>query len=358
MMIGNEACYVENNKKETAWHGLGTHYDRPLTAIEALQGSHADFEVEKRDVFYMHPDLKTLLEGTNDIPVAKLKELLLNIEGKCTTVRADNNASLGIVSNSYGLVQNAHAFDFIDILTTGERKGGTPTIETAGVLGKGERIFITAKFPEQIALNGGNDLIDMYIVFTTSHDGSGSVSCMVTPVRVVCNNTLNMALHDNRGKLSLRHTAHVMNRLDLTSTDNAERAFKTMKMYDLYKKEFEHRIAELAGKKVNDKQIETILVNSLLGEEARAIYASTGNLQHMDISTRSKNIVEGVLNSIHGGIGQDLATSGTAWWVLNGLTTHFQNEVEWKDDTKKFDAILEGSVAYKMQNVYEALIAA
>lgn len=350
------ACFVENTKKETAWHGLGTHYDRPLTALEALQGSHADFEVEKRDIFYMHPDLKELLSGTADIPVEKLKELLLNIEGKQVTVRSDNNVDLGVVSDSYGLVQNAHAFDFIDVMTTGERNGNTPTIECAGVLGKGERIFITAKFPEQIALNGGNDLIDMYIVFTTSHDGSGAVTCMVTPIRVVCNNTLNMAFSENRGRLSLRHTAHVMNRLDLSNNDNAERAFKTLKMYDLYKQEFELKIAELAGRKVSDKQIESILVNSLMGEDVRTIYAASGNLNSPDISTRSRNIIDSVKDSIASGIGQAQTTSGTAWWVLNGITSHYQNSVDWKDDTKKFDAIMDGSVNYKMQKAYELLM--
>ena len=113
----------------------------------------------------------------------------------------DTMKPLGVVSDSYGIVQNSDAFKFLDTLLTGKLTDSehTPIIETAGVLGNGERVFITAKFPEQIILdNKTDDRVDMYVVFTTSHDGTGAVNCMVTPTRVVCNNTLNYALDHNR----------------------------------------------------------------------------------------------------------------------------------------------------------------
>ena len=230
-----KACFVENARKHRAWHKLGTVYDRPLTVQEALHGCHADYKVALQPLALITPDIR------REMDYGSVMALQLNnaiVPKYMATMRLDTHQFLGIVTEDYGIVQNEDAFKFIDTLVTGKLTDAehTPVIETAGVLGKGERVFITAKFPEQIILdNKGNDRVEMYIVFTTSHDGTGAVNCLVTPIRVVCNNTLNFAMRNHSGKLSLRHSRNVMDRLDLRESENAEFVYKTLGMYDVYK---------------------------------------------------------------------------------------------------------------------------
>src|SRR3546814_20848068 len=78
--------------------------------------------------------------------------------------------------------------------------------ETAGALGNGERIFITAKLPDYIRV-GGDDLIEKYLFLTTSHDGSGSITAAFTPIRIVCANTLNAAMPRQSNTIKIRHTS-------------------------------------------------------------------------------------------------------------------------------------------------------
>ena len=355
------ASYVENGRKERAWHGLGQVYDGQISVKEALELSHADYQVEMRNVFAMTPALQELIAGDADMvsreQVADLITYAL-VQGRRATMRMDKNTSLGIVSDHYGIVQNADAFQFIDNLCTGGR-ADTPVIECAGVLGHGERVFITAKFPEDIILdNKGNDRVEMYIVFTTSHDGTGAVNCMVTPIRVVCNNTLNMALGrgGNAGKISLRHTSGVRSRLDLTKRENAEFAYKTLNLYSVYRKSLEESFEHLRNIKLSESQLNDILAEVLLSDANLKRYNEQG-INHQDITSRGRNLFLGVRNAVEGGIGQELSESGTGLWLINGITTYFQNEKRYSSDELKFDTIIGGDVSSKLQKAYNLLMA-
>ena len=351
--------FVENGKKERAWHELGKVFDGELTTIEALTESGANFNVEKRNLYFPTKDIEEIIASGRDISASELRDLFKVVENRKGNIRTDANECLGVVSDAYGIVQNADAFSFIDTLCSGKCDGATPIIESAGVLGNGERIFITAKFPEQIKLdNKGEDLVEMYVVFTTSHDGTGAVQCMVTPVRVVCNNTLNYAMSHNSGKLSLRHTVNVNNRLDLTNKENAVMAYKALSLYNVYRNSFEQSLLELAQIKVTDKQAEQILVNSLLPADAVKIYNENDfSLNSEDISTRSKNIIANVTESLHTGVGQNILAENSGLWLVNGLTTYYQNEARFKDDETKMQSILDGLVNKKLQSVYDGLLA-
>ena len=99
-------------------------------------------------------------------------------------VRTDRNLTLGVVGSKYGVVQNSKAFEFIDLLASGVEGYDKAVIETAGILGDGERMYVTAKLPSDIFLNdNGYDPINDYILFTNTHDGSGAVT--VSPPSVL-----------------------------------------------------------------------------------------------------------------------------------------------------------------------------
>ena len=352
------ASYVENGRKERAWHGLGQVYDGQISVKEALELSHADYQVEARNVFAMTPALQELLDSdVQMIQREELSDLIVDalIGGRKATMRMDLNKPLGVVSDHYGIVQNHDAFQFIDTICSGG--SGAPVIECAGVLGKGERVFITAKFPEQIILdNKTDDRVDMYVVFTTSHDGTGAVNCMVTPTRVVCNNTLNFAMSHNAGKISLRHTSGINNRLDLTRRENAEFAFKTLNMFNVYKNSLEQSFEHLRNIKVSEKELDEILVKVLLSDANLKLYYQ-GGINHKDISTQGRNTFFGVKEAMEQGVGQDICEAGTAMWALNGITTYFQNSKKYVSEEKKFDSVINGHAANKLQMAYDMLIA-
>lgn len=349
------ASFVENGRKERAWHGLGQVFDGQLTVKEALELSHADYPVEMQQVFAMTPAIQQAMEsGTVDA------DLILDaiVRGRKATMRMDDCQPLGIVSDSYGVVQNRDAFQFIDTLCSGELGNDhVPVIETAGVLGHGERVFITAKFPEQIILdNKTDDRVDMYVVFTTSHDGSGAVNCIVTPTRVVCNNTLNLAMRHNAGKISLRHTSGINDRLDLTRKENAEFAFKTLNMYNIYKKSLEESFEHLRNIRLSEKDLDRIMAEVLLSEQNAKLFREQG-INHPDISSVGRNLFNRVKETMENGVGQEYGERGTAMWAINGLTTYYQNEANYRNDEVKLNSVLMGNAAAKVQKAYELMVA-
>lgn len=355
------ASFAENGKKERAWHNLGDDqqiFDRPMFVHEALKACHADYTVQAQPVAALSPEVMEMIQNGQDVPFTLLQDLI--VADKMATMRLDHNETLGLVSDKYGIVQNEDAFKFVDLFCSGQfaDRDNTPVIETCGVLGKGERVFVTAKFPEQIVIDAKrDDLVDMYMTFTTSHDGTGAVRAMVTPVRVVCNNTLTMAMSNNIGRVSFRHTSNVMNRLDLLNKENAEFAAKALNVYEVYKNGLEQAFDHLKNIKLSEKELDNILAEVLLSDEYNKIYKQTGTIESDGIPTRSKNIFIGVKNAMEVGIGQELVESGTALWALNGLTTYYQNTANFKDAETKFDSIMDGNVYNKVNKAYSLLTA-
>ena len=183
--------------KEKAWHGLGQIIDRYPTSSEAIQHAGLDYIVEKRPLFTYDTE-NHLGEGSDDIMIPEIE-----VPNFFATVRADTEQVLGVVGNDYEVVQNRDAFSFFDAIVGG---GDGILYETAGALGNGERVFITAKLPDYIRV-GVKDWIEQYLFLTTTHDGLGSITAAFTPIRIVCNNTLNAAMNNHSGAIKIRHTA-------------------------------------------------------------------------------------------------------------------------------------------------------
>jgi len=113
---------------------------------------------------------------------------------------------LGVVSDRYRIVQNDEAFAFTDALL-----GEGVRYETAGSLQGGRRVWMLAKLPEKYIIAG--ERIEPFLVFSNSHDGSAAIKVCMTPIRVVCQNTLNLALTEARRSWSAKHTGNVQSRM-------------------------------------------------------------------------------------------------------------------------------------------------
>lgn len=351
-----KASFVENGRQCRAWHRLGTVYNRPLTVSEALHGCRADYKVALQPLAVITPDIR------REMDYGSVMALQLNnaiVPKYMATMRLDTHQFLGIVTEDYGIVQNEDAFKFIDTLLTGKVADAehTPVIETAGVLGEGERVFITAKFPDQIILdNKGNDRVEMYIVFTTSHDGKGSVNCLVTPIRVVCNNTLNLAMRNNSGKLSLRHSRNVMDRLDLRECENAEFVYKTLKMYDVYKNSLETEFKHLQNIKLAELDLMKILAEVTYEDDDLKIYKESNEVYDAEISRSAINRINKMRDVLEFGVGQNSDDRGSGMWLINGITSYFQNYANYKSEETKFDNLMKGDATRKLQNAYKLVL--
>lgn len=358
-MVNGVASFAENVKSGIAWHGLGQKVEGAMYVGDALKLSHADYQVKLQPIVALSDEVVSAIENNEFISAAVLRELM--VENARATMRMDTKKALGLVSDGYGIVQNEQAFKFVDMFCSGKNadRDNTPVIETCGVLGRGERVFVTAKFPKPIVLNAQrDDLVEMYVVFTTSHDGTGAVRCVCTPVRVVCNNTLNLALQNNIGRIAFRHSSNVMSRLDLLNKENAEFAYKSLNVAEVYANGLKESLDHLRTIRLSEQVLDEIIADIALADDAKKVFLETKNIYHEDIATRGRNIFLGMKNAIEGGIGQDILDRGTALWAINGITTFYQNQANFKNDEVKFDNLMEGNVYKKVNRAYSRLLAA
>lgn len=202
------------------WSGLGTDIRHCTSIADALYTSGLDFEVHQSDICTNEP-----------YPIA--------LEGFKANVR-DDGTPLGIVSTKYKLVQNADAFAFLDNLVDEGMK-----FERAGGLQKGRKVFILAKMPEKYIISG--ESISPYIVFINSHDGSGSIKVLMTPIRMICLNMLNLALRSAARSWSAIHSGDVAYKL--------EDAKNTLIYADRHMHELGTTIEDLKHSPISDKKV-------------------------------------------------------------------------------------------------------
>jgi len=160
---------------EVPWHGLGTPLNKPATAQEAIQAAQLDWPVIKLP----------LTAGSKHIQVPDK----FAVVRKTGNLVQKTDPVLGVVGKDYTPLQNRDAFRFFDPIV-GQNAA---VYHTAGALGNGERVWILAKLPGHIRV-AGDDITEKYLLLSNSHDGKSSVTVKFTPVRVVCQNTLTLAL--------------------------------------------------------------------------------------------------------------------------------------------------------------------
>lgn len=343
--------------KEVAWHGLGQIVAEAKTPEEVIRLANMDYEVALAPMFanFLPKNTSQVIQVDNGficqvispenghiIEEVKIPKKGVKVPDIFATYRTDNFDVLGTVGSRYEPVQNTEAIDFIynvcknsNVLTSSD-----VVIETAGVLGKGERIFVTAQLPTY-ELCG--DEMKKYILFTTSHDGSGSIQACFTDIRVVCNNTLNAALQNCSNMMRFKHTKNVANALDR----GAMMMVKALQYTDEVKNIF--NIANV--KPVNDNLILDYLTDIICTpkEKEDVLKNSTSTMIRGTediISTRKLNKLTEIRNYIESGVGQD-THKGSLLWVYNGVTSYLNNGVKYKDSLDKFDSITQGN-SYKV----------
>jgi phage/plasmid-like protein (TIGR03299 family) len=301
--------------KEKAWHNLGQIVQDYPNSREALQFTGLDFEVLKR------PNIHKLDSGEEIISTNSFY-----------TYRPDSNAILGDrLGKDYEVVQNIDAFSFFDAIVGGDGI----QYETAGALGKGEKIFITAKLPGYIKVSS-DDLIEKYLFLTTSHDGFGSIMAAFTPIRIVCNNTLNAALKNCTNSIKIRHTANAKERL--------EEAHKVLGISNQLSVQMEGIFNQWAKVRITDKEVQKLIQMAMVPN--KEVLQNIQNGEQDELSTCFKNMCDAVYEyNMTSPTQQTEATEGTVFGAYNAVTGYFQNVRTYKDDEAKIKSVLYGGTA-------------
>ena len=205
--------------REKPWHGLGTMVAEAPESREALRLAELDWRVLQEPVYTENNEL---------------------IAGYRVNVRDRDRKVLGVVTDRYKVVQNEEAFAFTDTLL-----GEGVRYETAGSLQEGKRVWLLARMPQEFIILG--ERITPYLVFSNAHDGSGAVKTMLTPIRVVCNNTLNLALKTAKRSWSVIHTGNI--------NEKIEEAKNTLFLADTYMTALGNEFENLRQKKMTEKQV-------------------------------------------------------------------------------------------------------
>ncbi len=303
---------------DVPWHGLGN----PLPQNESIEvwqkAAGMDWSIKTGDVLY------NVADDDGDLHVKT------NHEAK-VLFRSDTLAPLSVVSQRYKVVQPAQVLEFYRDLVS----AGGFELETAGVLKGGKKLWALARTGQEVFLKG-NDHVKAYLLLATSCDGTLCTTAKFTSVRVVCNNTLEMATRNSTGAIKVPHST-IFNANDIKRQlglgMNAWGAFM-------------ESIKTLADRKIHKFEAMNYFVN-VLGDAAVPL-AEQPNQKG--------------LNSVHalfsgGGMGADFASSsGTAWGLLNAVTQYVDHEKRARSIDHRLDSAWFGSgAAIKAKALEEAL---
>lgn len=304
---------------EKAWHGLGQYVSEAMTSEQAIELGGLNYTVEKRPL-YAPGWAGTMVEA----------------EGHYGNVRTDTNEILGIVKGRYRIVQNKDAFGFFDTIID----KGEAIFETAGALGKGERIFVTAKLPEDMLVRG--ERVEKYIMLTNSHDGTSTIIAGFTPIRVVCNNTLTAALKNLDNKVSISHTASAESRL--------KEASRVMGIASRYMDEVNTTFESMTTRKLSDLEmkyfIETVMKTSMKEDKS-----------DKEASTRMKNLVDQVYSfAITHPTQTTEAAYRTLWGAYNGISGYYNFLKDYKNADQKMKDMNYGYANDKISKAFDQAV--
>ena len=297
------ASYASTQRE---WHGLGQLMPAGQTVEQWQAAAGMDYQIKRGRIRYA-----TEVVNPNT-PASQLQ----TVDDKLVLFRSDTLAPLGVVSDSYKVVQPAAVLEFFREWAD---KGGV-TIESAGVLFGGKRYFATAKLGDAVSVDGGRDKIVPYALLSTSADGSLATECRWTTVRTVCNNTLTMARKGAAAfKVSHRSVFKPEDARDAVEAANEEFGA------------FMQSAREMARIKVNASMAESLTVNLLMKTSAEVARESA-----------AFDKIMGLFNG--GGKGSNFETAhDTAWGWLNAVTEYADHHVRARTDENRKAAALWGA---------------
>jgi phage/plasmid-like protein (TIGR03299 family) len=280
-----------NLRSVPAWHSFANkvfNQDENITTQQMLDGAKlSNWNVQLESVSDLLADNYTSVS----------ENFLVTRDNPYTTGQKD---VLSVVGARYKTVQNEELFSFADNLHDGN---SDVYWESAGSLKNGRVVFGTMSIPRTIVLDpqGVNDTTKLYLIVYTSHDGSVAVQSAITPVRVMCQNTLNLAMRQAKQSFKIRHTQTVEGKIAI--------ARETLGLTFAYADEFEKQAQELFAIEVS---------NAKFSEIINKMYPKPEADKKGSIKKWENKVV--LLDELYHNSPTNTNIKGTAWGVVNALT--------------------------------------
>ena len=275
--------------REPAWHGLGTVFNEEKTTSEMLEAANLNGWNVRLE------DLETPSHLTSD----KAYQYVLRTNPTDKT----QTDVLGIVGERYVPLQNEDLFSFGDNILDG---GGR--WETAGSIRGGRVVFGSLALERETVLDpsGVADVVKTYLLINTSHDGSVAIQASITPVRVVCANTLNLALGRTKKRDGIKQSFKI--RHTQTANGKVQIARQTLGLANAYMDEFDKMAHAMISKEVSAKQFNEIILAAYPKPEKDA----KGSIKKWE---NKVNMINDIYTGEFNGM-----IAGNAWGALNALT--------------------------------------
>lgn len=337
------------SNSEKAWHGLGQIVDKAMTAEEAIKNANLDYEVAKAPLYAgiekiteineLPKEIEETEQETETSPVEKQYDYE-PYDDKIATYRTDTKEVLGIVGGRYEIVQNREAFGFFDSIIDSKEA----IFETAGALGKGERIFVTAKLPNDLVVKG--EPIEKYIILTNSHDGSSSIIAGFTNVRIVCNNTLQAAMRDLDNKVSIKHISGAKNKL-------AE-AHRVMGIASKYMDSVQEVFDAMSRKTISDEEMKQFLTKIFT---PKIIIPKKDEEKIEELSTRTANTIESAYQFALSHHTQTTeSTKNTIFGAYNAVSGYYNYIKQYPTQESRFNSIHFGQAGNKIKEAFSMAV--
>lgn len=285
---------------EAAWHREGTVLDtdgaKGITVPKALKTSGLDWTVEKVPVFAPAPGWSG--------PEGTAPDKLVAVEDRFGVQRSSDGKVLGVVGETWQPVQNTEGFEVIEDFL----QGTDAWIEAAGALNGGRKVWILAHMAKDLFIAG--EQISQFVLFANGHDGRTAVNAAMTDVRVVCQNTLALALGSTQRKVSIRHTAK--------ATERLAEAKRILGLRDVYAEELAKQGEWLVNQKMSDKAFDVFLESLMPIDEEQ---------EDKPAGTMIRDRREAIRDTYQGDNLNNIR--GTRWGALNAV-------IEYSDHKRKF----------------------
>jgi phage/plasmid-like protein (TIGR03299 family) len=285
---------------ETPWHGLGKRLDSPPTIGDAIIQGGLDWTVST--VQLQMPDGRKV--------------------DRFATVRSSDNSILGTVGAGYTPAQNAETFQFFQPFL--DQK--VASIETAGALRKGARVWMLAKIDraDSVIVPASDDRVSKYLLVANGHDGGLALHVGITPIRVVCQNTLSAAVADRQtSTIKIRHTSGVVDALKVVqeTIERVEHDFE--KAAEVFRALAQVQVTEAMLRDFVDRVFRRQKLKMRAAAEAARASMAIEVIDETETKERESTVYKAIAERFETGRGNDMkGVKGTGWAAYNAATEY------------------------------------